>query len=369
MVNILSDSDATLIVPLHNLKLVSMTHMDLDDARVSHGRIRCFPSSKSTRVAGDVLPVDTTFWPTSSAATCKEEVFAGNDFSNNGILPRIDFQTNDPDQADIFATLITASSDHRPVSISLDDRDQPNNETSLVPLPGFASYQFQGNILQMKLYKNESPRDAFDKALIIFKLFKPKLVHSNLCFLQTLGNKSKCYSFLHYQTWEEIEEYTINSSEMIDFVKLWRIYRKKNLTTFSINRFHRASFDPYYIDRIVNYVLALESICVFPPKDKKIAEKVRKIGAHILAEKTGIDKETIERTIGDCYKLRSYIVHNNESKQKKLFEEHDIKHWVQILNNYTRIIINYYGEKDLIYPHNTRDFFNRKLYNSFSPSD
>jgi len=355
VIDIQSESGVSLIIPLYNLRLTGMDAMGLDDA--------CIQKSN--------IPRD--HFPHSSSATYYEATLTSADLGNSC---RSGNPTDDSGGFNVWntaASLLTPSPyEGLATPVVLIDAFQTDGNATSLNIAGADPIRSQGSILDLKLYSGEDPRDAFDKALIIFKLFKPNMAHANIFFCYPSENPDKAHLFLHYQPWERIRDYVIDRSEVSNFKSFWKIFRRKKLKSFAVARFHTADYEPYYVDRIVNYVIALESLCYFKFNRSKskigYGEKIKKIGARILSENTGGNREKIETILHDFYKLRSSIVHNNKRQEQRLLEKRSLRNWLLILKNFTRLIIIYYGKADLLHRHDERHKHNKDLYLSSDAS-
>jgi len=112
--------------------------------------------------------------------------------------------------------------------------------------------------------------------------------------------------------------YFLKSEETTDLIELWKIVRNrtpKSYLEFPIRKFMEAYDKQGFDDRIVDYMLAFESI-VFHGRDRSIqpAGEVIGIAIGMLLGDNLKDRTKIKKTLEKAYELRSAKVHGNVKK-------------------------------------------------------
>jgi len=211
-------------------------------------------------------------------------------------------------------------------------------DTSLSHIPEGVKY-----CLEIDPIEGEKRRRTLDRILIVFKLFKDRLVLSNIILA---GNK-KIYKLPHYTHWVDgdrgVPLYYLNEDEESTFCEFWKEFFEIDYANFAVNRFHLADYMAYSTDRFVNYVEALEYLFVPDSKDGEISYKFRSRGAQIFGKnKEPDDREEIYLELKDAYKLRSAIVHGETNKINKLLRNKTWEENIQPIRCYSREAIKFF---------------------------
>lgn len=221
---------------------------------------------------------------------------------------------------------------------------------NIIPIEGTAIYNKikmepkPKYILKIRTIEREKPRRTLDRVLIIFKLFKDRLVLSNVIFNDDL----KGIDYLpHYTHWVDqdrgLPEYVISSHEERSFIDFWNEFKEIDYSNFAISRFHLADYSPYSRDKLVNYVESLEFLFVPDSSGGEISYKFRSRGTLVLGQdKSPPERETIYKQLRDAYHLRSAIVHGNRDKEDTMLKNRTWEDYLQYLRCFTRKSIKFY---------------------------
>lgn len=197
--------------------------------------------------------------------------------------------------------------------------------------------------LEIDSVQGEKPRRTLDRILIVFKLFKDRLVLSNIILA---GNKI-IDNLLHYTHWVDKDRgvplYYLSEDEESTFCEFWKEFFEIGYANFAVNRFHLADYVAYSPDRFVNYVETLEYLFVPDSDEGEISYKFRSRGAQILGKnKEPDDREEIYLELKDAYKLRSAIVHGETNKINKLLRNKTWEANIQPIRCYSREAIKFF---------------------------
>lgn len=179
-----------------------------------------------------------------------------------------------------------------------------------------------------------------DRALIIFKLFKDTIVHSEATLLDQ-GNLTwyvHCFPYSRSAT----KKYLVTAAEIAEFTAFWKEFSEIDPHNFAAYRFNLADIRPYLSDRVVDHVESLEYLLVLDSGEHEIAYKFRSRGALMF----GTDTETRRKVYADlkrAYDLRSAIVHGDAGKEGKLLKGSSWEDEIGRIRPYNReAIIRFY---------------------------
>ena len=142
--------------------------------------------------------------------------------------------------------------------------------------------------LDIKSLPDEKPRRTLDRALIIFKLFRDDVIYSNM----VLKNEKIIDQLPHYTHWINLKRGTpvyklTTAKDEEAFSNFWREYCRINPINFAASKFHKADFEPYHNDQLINYVEALEYLLVPNSDHGEITYKLKTRGCLILSNSQG----------------------------------------------------------------------------------
>ena len=165
--------------------------------------------------------------------------------------------------------------------------------------------------LHVNLLPNERYDEAYQRAQIIFKLFK----EGSLNFLGYRKNNAEQFWRKPYQIYWRLPpnkvRYEICSNEESSFVSHWENFREIPADNFAVYRFHQADFKFQYPDRFLDYVLSIESLLV-PNRSVNKSSRIKDKGAKILLDMDeSLDRKKVEYYLESRYKKRNDIVHGS----------------------------------------------------------
>ncbi|MHC1592740.1 MAG: hypothetical protein ACXQT1_01510, partial [Methermicoccaceae archaeon] len=102
-------------------------------------------------------------------------------------------------------------------------------------------------------------------------------------------------------------------------------------------------------DRLVDYIIVLESLLLSGGEMSEMSYRLGLRAAHLLA-KSAEDRERIFETVKAAYDLRSRVVHGNEPTKKVKIgkEEYALKDVVPLVEDVSRRVLTYFCKN---YPH------------------
>jgi hypothetical protein len=215
----------------------------------------------------------------------------------------------------------------------------PIEDTSLSNVPEGVKY-----CLEIDSIEEEKPRRTLDRILIVFKLFKDRLVLSN----RILAGNKIIDKLPHYIHWVDEDRgvplYCLNEYEESTFCEFWKEFFEIDYANFAVNRFHLADYMVYSTDRFVNYVETLEYLFVPDSGEGEILYKLRSRGAQILGKnKNPDDRKNIYLELKHAYNLRSAIVHGKTSKEiNKLLRNKTWEENIRPIRCYSREAIKFF---------------------------
>jgi len=187
------------------------------------------------------------------------------------------------------------------------------------------------------------PRNALNKILVIFKLFKDDLINSNLI----IEGGKPVDRLPHYTYWIDPHRgapiYRLSSDEETQFCSFWKNYAEINAENFAVYRFNLADYEPFSSDRFVNYIESLEYLLVPDSSEGEIRFKFSMRGAILLGKTVG-EREGILDLFKAAYDLRSAIVHGNNEKITKLKGKRTWEDVTKPIRAYTRDAIKFFFE-------------------------
>jgi hypothetical protein len=226
------------------------------------------------------------------------------------------------------------------------------NKTIKLQYPVYAIPKFS---LCTPIVENEKPRRTLDRVLDIFKLFKEGLVLSNYIIYGEFDDIDglKFDHLPHYTHYPDgvrsFPGYIISSEEETSFIKFWNEFKDLPYDNFAVYKFHLADFEPFSRDTLTNYVESLEYLLVPDSSEGEIAYKFRSRGALVIGrDKDANERKEIYRNLDNSYKLRSAIVHGNNSNERKLLNGKTWEGFHRFLRTYVREAIQFFFRKNCL---------------------
>ena len=182
---------------------------------------------------------------------------------------------------------------------------------------------------QEKLIGDEAPKNSVDirkeydvveKVLSALRLFKKGKIISSLVMTQEtslIHSMGTSYSERGQQNLSSSQKYTLNSEEILEFIKFWKLiadsrYHQSKSVGIAIRRFNYAYDREKNEDEIIDYLIAFEAL-LFKSETQELSEKLSRRVARLLEEDFDSRKRAY-KTIKDFYNKRSKIVHGVETE-------------------------------------------------------
>ena len=218
-------------------------------------------------------------------------------------------------------------------------------------------------VLEIKLAEGEQARTAFDRALIILKLFKPGQIKANKYFLGDITS-NRLEVVKYYIPWGNTESYLLSNLELTKLIDLWQELRMIDPSNPVTSSFHQAYYKPLIKERFFYYITSLESLFV-PKSDtrRNISKRFVKIGSKMYLQLfKDRNKSEAEDFCRACYDIRSAIAHNDVTTFDTLLIKTDSTILEAKINDFVRRAILFYNStsnmlNDII----QRDDYNNRL--------
>lgn len=183
------------------------------------------------------------------------------------------------------------------------------------------------------------PRGAFDRALVVMKLFKDAVVTSNVYVSPDSTRRLR-----HYKIFTKVpRNYFLEASEVESFRAFWNEFRSISTREFVVRSFHDAIYRPYLNQRIVDYVVTLENLLVPDGIAGKVAYRFRTRGAVLLASPdTPEVKRRVYTDLNKYYTIRSQQVHGGKWKGPGTRDGDGWEELLRPIRNYAREAIVYF---------------------------
>ena len=174
----------------------------------------------------------------------------------------------------------------------------------------------EGNFGNRPLFRSDL---IIDDILSVLRLFKHSRVHStgfiswNDSFLLSSGTSYQVLSQPPY-----FGSYCLNENELSPFLDLWHLLKKKSKNLdFSIHRFNLAFDRRTLNDRIVDLVIAAESLLLNGINDRELSYRFVLRAAKFIKHPSYSEYEVFH-IMKNAYNARSAIVHGSSPKSREI---------------------------------------------------
>jgi len=211
----------------------------------------------------------------------------------------------------------------------------------------WTNIRFSDFLLRLTLKKEEpekepniylsDARTEIEKAITIFRLFKPQPIGFNLIVQQYSKDVSYAYSanaLLHYMLWATADSklsreiYGLQEQGIDEFVSFFKAYDLPTISKIklAITYFNKSYIEPYTPrDSFLDIMICLENLFL-KGTQQELSYKLSMRIAHLLGE-TVEERAKIFQFIKDAYRRRSGIVHGGDIRnlnEEYLFRVRDI---------------------------------------------
>lgn len=162
--------------------------------------------------------------------------------------------------------------------------------------------------------------EVVEKILSALRLFKKGKIVSGIFMTQAVSiihNMGTSYSERGQRNYITSPKYTLNSKEISDFIKFWKLivdsrYHQSKSVSIAIRRFNYAYDREKNEDEIIDYLIAFEAL-LFKSETQELSEKLSRRVARLL-ENDFDSRKRLSKIIKDFYNKRSKIVHGVETE-------------------------------------------------------
>ena len=215
--------------------------------------------------------------------------------------------------------------------------------------------QFRVSIKRKERFTYIPASENFDNLITALRLFKDGVVGYNNIYAFTLASWDKSMRANLVERKFSGKKYILSKSEVHEFKKWWKEFTKfKSLMKrkeieIAIRRFNYAYERVSLEDKLIDYIIAFESLLLTGEQEKKFRFALS--GAFLLGKEKKVLKERnrymkeVKEYLSEAYKLRSNIVHGSKKLKKKIEidkKEIPMQAFIERIEEYLRKSIKIY---------------------------
>jgi len=209
--------------------------------------------------------------------------------------------------------------------------------------------QVQVNVTRGQRFTYQLPSEFFNDLIITLRLFKGGVIGYKHLYSYCLSSWDDSMRASFGEKNFSGKMYTLSKSEVYKFKKWWEEFKrmkglkiKKEIET-AIKRFNYAYDRVNLEDKLIDYIIALESLLLMGEPEKKFKFALR--GAFLLGKEIKNQKERYsymkkaKEFLSEAYDLRNKIVHGAKGLKNKVIinnEEIPIQEFIEAIEEYLR---------------------------------